>query len=216
MERQPVIRYFVHFTQEQESRVKFLLRQTTNLWNCIITYVGTETEALARSSSDPEIPDQIKEIIALAYQFLVERKDIGIDFNVSADWKSVLNYVREVPESALVNRVNDLISAYHRAHVYIQNNKDKTEESVNEHIPTFKSKTSTKTVRFNSSDYSVIKDVVKIKLKKGSLEFQVHGLDKVDFSIPHTLTITKKRPSRSRAEYPGEEVSRYFITLCPE
>lgn len=202
-------RFYVNLAGPDEEKVKTLLHQATNLWNCLVTHIGDTVLDIARSDGDQkEIETAIHDIVMMAYQFLIHGQDIGVRFAVADIWKHRIRHIKKLPHDIKINRVCDLIQAYHHVH---KKHRDRVEYP---YVPKVKIKGSTETVRFSSKSWDIQNDRVKLDLHSEVLTFRVPGIDQIKHK-PSSLTLTKKRPSRSKSIQPVEGVTRskYFVSL---
>lgn len=208
VDRNVIARYYVQFDEEQKKGIQKLLRQTSNLWNCVIEHLGDYPDEYLSNPPSEEEDHRLECMIQMCYEVLVHKKDVGINFKVSPEWEERLKLIRELPNTVLRNRIDDLITGYQMA------KRRKLSGSQNIALPTKKSRSSNQTVRFEPSDYMVTHNTVRI-LGKEPIEFEVKNFAQIDFSRPYSLTITNKRPGRMKDDYGPSPVekSNYFITL---
>lgn len=205
-------RFYVALDSRDMKEIRGLLRQTTNLWNCLVYHVGEAVLEVARSSKDTAaILPQIDTMVKDAYRILILEEDLGIPFEHTEDWKIRVKQIRELPTGVAMNRVDDLVQAYRYAHTKYG---DGTEYP---YAPSTKVRGSTQTARFSPKDWSKNGDIVKLNLGDRFLIFPVEGIGEVEDG-KFSLTITKKRLSRTRAQEitNGIEATSLYISLSTE
>lgn len=202
-------RFYVDLPESTQKGVRFFLRQTTMLWNCLVAHIGQDVLEITRSHQDSEqTMTFIKDMVNSAYRILILGEDLGISFTMAPHWKRQIKYIRKLPRDVMDNRVNDLIDTYCYAH------KKHVEGEEYPYFPRLKECGSTETMRFNPCSWENKGNEVTLKLKGGPLTITIPGFDKVEPGM-YQLTFTKKRPARTREAIctNGVKETSLYVTL---
>ena len=208
-------RFYIDPPQAERDKIKFALRQATNLWNCLVSHVGDEVIAIARTNGDSAtIEKMIHDIVMMAYNYLILGEDVGVDFPVDDSWCNRIRYIRRLPPAVRYNRVMDLIQSYiyvHRKHVAGIDYP---------YYPKMKVKGSTETMRFCWPDFAIENGRATLLMacnEPSAINFNIEGIERLE-KKPISITVTKKRASRSKNIQisEGETRSQFFVSLATE
>lgn len=203
-------RFYIDPPQQEREKIKFALRQATNLWNCLVSHIGDEVTSIARSKGDSEsIEKMIHDIVMMAYKYLILGEDVGIDFPVTDSWRSRIKYIKKLPETVCHSRMLDLIQAYIYVHRKYSADIDYP------YAPKCKIKGSTETMRFTWPNFTIDNGITTLLMVDGSsMRFNIDGIERIE-KKPVSITVTKKRASRSKSIEidAGKTRSQFFVSL---
>ena len=205
--RSKFLQYRTHLSREQAQVVQQYLHRTTLFWNFLLTQLKPHVDAYmaeeASEASDHNFLFAAKEAYAQAVGNWVPTDTTG------ERWDHYLRLIRELPESVLMNRFDDLINAFALAK---RDRVNKVEKPAD--LPRRKNWISSQSVRFDDKDLKVTADGVQINsVFPFSLEFP-SNLPVIP-SKKYQLSVTMRRiKSEAEAYGPMEHDDReYSITL---
>lgn len=204
-------RFYVELDEKSKKDVRFLLRQTTNLWNCMVTHIGESVLETIRSQdnvSSEAIMGSVDELVHIAYRILILGQDLGVDFRINDYWHQRVAYIRKIPRSVQENRIHDLIQSYRYAHFkYMMG-------SPYPYVPGIKIAGSTETARFNAGQWRLDGNMITITYGQQEVSFKVRNAALIPTSSCK-MTLTKKRPGRIKPTH-GEEDHKstsFYVTF---
>ncbi len=206
-------RYYLDMAPDVEKEVRFLLRQTSNLWNCIISHIGDVLLEVSRSYDADDARTKIKILTDSAFDILILGKNTEPGFTLAPFWKKQLRHVRSLPDEVMQARLRDMVESY----CYAQR---KFAEGVDwPSVPGLKKEGSTETFCIPPGMWKIVdgdrvvitigEKVVTVKAAGVSSLVGSPGLDE------SSLTLTKKRPARikdARVEK-GLKKKPFYLTL---
>lgn len=194
--------------QNTRQNIAHLLRQTTNLWNCLISSLGDIRINYIHEAISEQSDKDFIQLVWMVYDFLVHGDRHGIDFEVPVIQKALLSSIKQIPEQALINRVNDFI----RAH-YIAKDNYYRGDVKNISVPARKESGSTNTIRFNASDFKIKGNQLTI-FTLPNIVIIDQRLKEVHQNNDITITLTRSKPSRMKDS--GELINdkRYTLMVC--
>lgn len=206
-------RYYLDMPPDVEKEVRFLLRQTSNLWNCIIAHVGDTLLEISRSPDGEDVRTKINILVESAFNILIIGKDVEPGFTLSPYWKKQLRNVRSLPEEVMKARLYDMVESY----CYAQR---KYAEGVDwPSVPGLKKEGSTETFCIPPKMWKVLDgDLVVITVGDKVITVKAKDISSLKSNLDietYSLTLTKKRPARikdSRVEK-GLKKKPFYLTL---
>lgn len=206
-------RFYAQVDEKQLWVVRNLLRQTSNLWSCLVAHVGDDALAIALSTGTRESRvKMIRELIEMAYKVLIEKSEVIPHFKATEYWEKRIYYIRQLPKVNLLSRVDDLIRVYIMVH-------DKFALTGNKFVghPREKNRQSSSSIQFHPDQVKLEGNRLIITLSASSepLELTVSDELKEVYVPGKSLTLTQKRPSRSssKSEMPIGSRSPFYVTL---
>lgn len=198
----------LRFDHSASQNIAHLLRQTTNLWNCLISSLGDVRLNYIHEGISEQSDKDFIQLVWMVYDVLTNGDNHGVDFEIPMIQKALLSSIKQIPEQALVNRVNDFI----RAHFIAKDNHYRgTVKNIS--IPAKKESGSTNTIRFSASDFKIKGNQLTI-FTLPNIVILDQRLKEVHQNDDITITLTRSKPSRMKET--GELINdkRFSLMIC--
>lgn len=204
-------RFYVELDEKAKNDVRFILRQTTNLWNIIVTHIGEsvlETIRTENNLSTEAIMANVEELVHIAFRILILGHDLGINFRLDDYWKQRVAFIRRISKGVQENRLYDLVQSYRHAHTkYLAG-------SPYPYVPGMKIAGSTETARFEPDEWRLEGNMIHISSGHLDISFKVRN----SALIPKgkcRMTLTKKRPGRMKnmAGEPEHKSTSFYVSF---
>ncbi len=205
--RSKFLQYRTHLSREQAQVVQQYLHRTTLFWNFLLNQLKPHVDAYMQEETS-EASDQ-KFLFAAEDAYKQAVWDWVPADTTGERWDYYLKLIRELPESVLLNRFDDLINAFALAKRDRTNKVDKPAD-----LPRRKNWISSQSVQFDVKDLQMTEKGIEIKsVFPFSLEFPSNLP-----AIPgkkYQLSVTMRRIKSAAEVYgPMEHDDReYSITL---
>lgn len=203
------IRCAIELDQQGRLAANYYLLRSRYFWNLLVTYSDEYFQQYLAEEASPESDEKIKRCLTTLYDLIAHKNLKKESVFIDPTTLSQIELIRQLPNTTLRNRVNDLFKLYVGVKLRIAEGR-----TTNLGKPKTKDNKSRQSIRFEPSDYLIAGDTIVI-LGDPELKIKLPYIRTVDFSTPHAITLNYSPKSIKLLNTIGKpkSVPFYYITI---